>query len=62
MSKVTVDKARFISLLNAEEMLSCLESGGVDNWDWYCESLKEQREIVDCDENGENVVYGKKDE
>lgn len=27
-------------LIQRDDMLSGLEEGGVDNWDWYSESLK----------------------
>ena len=47
-----ISKERYEELLDAEMKLSCLEAGGVDNWDWYSESLeeywdwKEKREVT----------------
>lgn len=36
---VTIKKTEYDFLLKANHMLECLESGGVDNWEWYSESL-----------------------
>ena len=38
-------------LIAAEAELQALESGGVDNWSWYCESKQEYLEdyFSDCD-------------
>lgn len=36
---VTMKRKRLVDLLKAEEELLLLESGGVDNWEWYSESL-----------------------
>lgn len=38
-STVTVAKERFLELINCESKINCLECGGVDSWDGYCESL-----------------------
>lgn len=37
--KVEVDIKEYNSLVLRDEELSLLESGGVDNWEWYGESL-----------------------
>lgn len=42
---ITLDEYR--DLLKAWHRLSALESGGVDNWDWYGYSIKDY-----CEENG----------
>lgn len=39
MPSVTISKEEYIDLLIASERLSRLECGGVDNWEWYGESL-----------------------
>jgi len=39
MSEVTISKEDYVDLLVASEKLSRLECGGVDNWEWYGESL-----------------------
>lgn len=38
---VTISQKEYDSLLDASLKLNCLENGGVDNWEWYHESLKE---------------------
>ncbi len=37
----TINKERLEDLLRTERKLEALEAGGVDNWEWYSESLKE---------------------
>jgi len=39
MSGVTISKEEYVDLLVSSERLSRLECGGVDNWEWYGESL-----------------------
>lgn len=36
---VTISKDEYLSLRKAELTLNLLEAGGVDNWEWYGESL-----------------------
>ena len=36
---VTITKDEYLELRMYEEKFSRLESGGVDNWEWYWESL-----------------------
>lgn len=38
---VTISKKEYDSLLDDRKWRIALESGGVDNWEWYSESLKE---------------------
>lgn len=38
---VTIPATRYEELLRSEKKLCALESGGVDNWEWYGESLRE---------------------
>lgn len=41
LDKGVIQLAKEIKQLRQRDyMLECLESGGVDNWDWYSESLK----------------------
>jgi len=53
MSKVTITKERLKKLEDIEYKMQCLEQGGVDNWEFYGDSLeeyfkeKEQEEKVD---------------
>lgn len=39
--EVTISSERYAELLKAEEELSALHAGGVDDWEWYNESLKD---------------------
>ena len=36
-----ITKSQLVELLMAEAKLNALESGGVDNWEWYGESRKD---------------------
>lgn len=56
-SKETIEitKEEYIRLRIAEESLNRLEAGGIDNWEWYEESLGEDdyvekitREVMEC--------------
>lgn len=41
MSEVKISEKRLKELERAAAKLRALEAGGVDNWEWYGESLKE---------------------
>lgn len=41
MEAIIIPKNEFASLLRDSDKLSRLECGGVDNWDWYGESLND---------------------
>lgn len=36
---IKISAERYLSLLTSEEILCRLNNGGVDNWEWYGESL-----------------------
>ncbi len=36
---IDISVERFLKLLNAERILNALYDGGVDNWEWYEDSL-----------------------
>ena len=38
---VTITKKEYDELLHDSKVLNALECGGVDNWQWYEESMKE---------------------
>ena len=38
---------RYKDLMNSELKLLCLESAGVDNWDWYGDAMKEYNRITE---------------
>ena len=39
---VTITKKEYDELLKDSEILYKLHRGGVDNWEWYYESLKDE--------------------
>ena len=47
---VTISKKRFDVLLASEAELNALHAGGVDNWEWYSESLAGAGLLDDDDE------------
>ncbi|WEU80304.1 host RecBCD nuclease inhibitor [Klebsiella phage Speegle] len=53
MSKVTISAVRLKYLESRDEILSALEAGGVDNWEWYSESLQEAGLLDEDDEDDE---------
>lgn len=38
---VTISKKEYLSLLDDRSWRIALENGGVDNWEWYYESLRQ---------------------
>ena len=38
---IQLTQVEYIELLRAQETLSCLEAGGVDNWEFYNEAMKD---------------------
>ena len=52
---ITITKQKYYELLIAEEKLTRLENGGVDNWDWYGESLNPRGELS-MDEIEEEIL------
>ena len=59
-----LSKQRIIELERAEAKLQALEAGGVDNWEWYDESLKDYRkeelhnELMDALINDLQIAFG----
>ena len=43
--KITLTEEEYLILANDSEILRHLEEGGVDNWNWYQESLENFREM-----------------
>lgn len=52
LAYITISKDEYERLCNATFKLNCLIAGGVDNWEWYYESLK-QGGYYDDDEEEE---------
>lgn len=50
MSEVKIDSKRLMELERNTRMLEALQQGGVDNWEWYGESLKEFRKEEKLDD------------
>ena len=50
---VRISKERFEELCDAEAELNALHNGGVDNWEWYSESLQNAGLLDDEDEDDE---------
>lgn len=38
---IQLTQVEYIELLRAQETLSCLEAGGVDNWEFYNKAMKD---------------------
>ena len=38
---IEITKAEHDHLVDRDFKLTCLENGGVDNWEWYSESLED---------------------
>ena len=53
MEAIIIPKNKFANLLRDSDKLSRLECGGVDNWDWYGESLNDSsyEEIQDMSDD-----------
>ncbi|QWK78602.1 hypothetical protein [Ochrobactrum sp. BTU1] len=51
---VTISKKEYDSLLDSSNKLNCLENGGVDNWEWYYESLKQGGYFEDEEDEDED--------
>lgn len=49
---VTISKDEYETLKRDQLFLHCLESNGVDNWDWYDEAVREYddslKQLNDC--------------
>lgn len=60
MNEVKISEKRLKDLERKVAKLEALESGGVDNWEWYGESLKgwrkENEEEETLDEMVENII------
>lgn len=48
-----VNENRLAELLREEQKLTLLENGGVDNWEWYDDSLNPDNGVIDGD-----ITYG----
>ena len=53
MKKYIISEDKLLNLLEARHKLTALEFGGVDNWQFYSESLTEYIDDL-CEETGED--------
>jgi hypothetical protein len=53
---MTITAQRLKELERAEAKLSALETGGVDNWEYYAESLKQYHEENELEEVRSNLI------
>ena len=53
---MTISAKRLKELERAEAKLSALEAGGVDNWEWYGESLKPYHEENELEESRSDLI------
>ena len=63
MEAIIIPKNEFADLLRDSDKLNRLECGGVDNWDWYDESLNNDpsyEKIQDMSDNDLIDFYGYK--
>lgn len=56
MTKITISEDEYEQLQEAKMMLDALKAGGVDNWEWYDESLKELLEAKEKREKLNEVI------
>lgn len=58
MSKIIylVDESRLAELIREEQKLKLLENGGVDNWEWYEDSLNPNNGIIDGDTTYKEII------
>ena len=55
--KVIISTRELAQLLTASNKLAALEAGGVDNWEWYGESLRDyEKEFGDIDVISDEVI------
>lgn len=43
---ITIARAEYHRLKRAQAMLSALEAGGVDNWDWHSEAYRDYAQRI----------------
>jgi len=53
---IKITKEEYLRMSIAEEQLSRLEAGGVDNWNWYGESLNDDQYDLSFDEWGSSCT------
>lgn len=51
-----VDENRLAELIRNEQKLTLLENGGVDNWEWYEDSLNPDNSIIDGDITYDEII------
>lgn len=54
MDKITISTDTYNRLIAAQRELNALHAGGVDNWEWYSESLRDAGLFDDEDEEDDD--------
>jgi len=54
--KTAIDNKRLKELEKAEAKLNALESGGVDNWEWYDQAMTPYLESIELEEKVESLL------
>jgi len=52
--KITISTETYNELVQDSRILAALEAGGVDNWEWYSESLRDAGLFDDEDEEDDD--------
>lgn len=53
--KMLIDEKEYKYLIDRDKKLTALENGGVDNWEWYEESLKEYQQEKEREEKRKKI-------
>jgi len=53
---MNISNERLKELERAEAKLQALDAGGVDNWEWYSQSLEEYHKANELEERLENLI------
>lgn len=51
---VTITKKEYDALIRSDKLLTALENGGVDNWEWYSDAYAEAFPEEDEEEEDED--------
>ena len=54
--KTSIDKKRLKELEKSEAKLNALESGGVDNWEWYDQAMTSYNDSIELEEKCEELL------
>jgi len=52
---IIVNKREYQDLVDDSRFLACLRAGGVDNWDWYDEAVRDYYDAYGNENGGDKV-------